>query len=209
MSEICTLSSQLSEMMSAMSGRKGEVNALGATSVFPPDIDDINREGNDNIFAFLKGSSLCRPSPNALKDKYASLGYIRAMKSRSRVFIKALIDSGNLFVDRMSERLAKLLNIKYKPCTNKAGTAVGNQKVHVLGLADPFDLALEGLEDPIKIQPYVICSLSHDLNLGEHFLQRFKAGLKFEGNKAKLNLNNHSLELVSRSKSLIRNSKDQ
>ena len=30
MSEICTLSSQLSEMMSAMSGRKGEVN----TSIF-------------------------------------------------------------------------------------------------------------------------------------------------------------------------------
>ena len=49
----------------------------------------------------------------------------------------------------MSERLANLLKIKYKPCTNKAGTAVANQKVHVLGLADPFDLILEGLEDPI------------------------------------------------------------
>ena len=131
------------------------------------------------------------------------------MKSGTRVFIKALIDSGNLFGDIMSERLANLLKIKYKPCTNKAGTAVANQKVHVLGLADPFDLILEGLEDPIKVQPYVIRSLSHDLNLGEHFLRRYKAGLKFEGNKATLNLNNHSLELVSRSKPLIRNSKDQ
>ena len=90
------------------------------------------------------------------------------MKSGSRVFIKALIDSGNLF-GIMRERLAKLLKIKYKPCVNKAGTAVANQKVHVLGLADPFDLVLEGLEDPITIQPYVIRSLSHDLNLGEHF----------------------------------------
>ena len=53
MSEICTLSSQLSEMMSTMSGRKGEVNTLSATSVFPPDIEDINREGNDDVFAFL------------------------------------------------------------------------------------------------------------------------------------------------------------
>ena len=53
MSEICTLSTQLSEMMSTMSGRKGEVNTLGATSVFPPDLEDINREGNDDIFAFL------------------------------------------------------------------------------------------------------------------------------------------------------------
>ena len=131
------------------------------------------------------------------------------MKSGSRVFIKALIDSGNLFGDIMSERLANLLKIKYKPCTNKAGTAVANQKVHVLGLADPFDLVLEGLEDPITIQPYVIRSLSHDLNLGEHFLRRYKAGLKFEGNKVTLNLKNHSLELVSRSKPLIRNSTDQ
>ena len=99
------------------------------------------------------------------------------MKSGSRVFIKALIDSGNLFGDIMSERLANLLKIKYKPYANKAGTAVANQKVHVLGLADPFDLVFEGLEEPITIQPYVICSLSHDLILGEHFLQRYKTGL--------------------------------
>ena len=91
------------------------------------------------------------------------------MKSGTRVFIKALIDSGNLFGDIMSERLANLLKIKYKPCANKAGTAIANQKVHVLGLAEPFDLILVGLDNPIKVQPYVICSLSHDLNLGEHF----------------------------------------
>ena len=83
------------------------------------------------IYLFFSGSSLSRPSLNAQKDKYASLGYIQAKKSGSSVFIKALIDSENLFGDIMSERLAKLLNIKYKPCTNKAGTAVANQKVHV------------------------------------------------------------------------------
>ena len=53
LSEICTLSSQLSAMMSGMSGKKGEVNTLGATSDFPSDIDDINKESNDDIFAFL------------------------------------------------------------------------------------------------------------------------------------------------------------
>ena len=53
LSEICTLSSQLSAMMSGMSGKKGEVNTLGETSDFPPDIDDINKESNDDIFAFL------------------------------------------------------------------------------------------------------------------------------------------------------------
>ena len=115
-------------------------------------------------------NSLCRKEQDAKRNKYLSLGYIRALKSGSRVFIKALIDSGNLFGDIMSERLAKTLNVKYKPCMSKAGTAVANQKVHVLGLADPFELVLEGLENPITIQPYVIRSLSHDLNLGEHFL---------------------------------------
>ena len=53
LSEICALSSQLSAMMSGMSGKKGEVNTLGATSDFPSDIDDINKESNDDIFAFL------------------------------------------------------------------------------------------------------------------------------------------------------------
>ena len=53
LSEICTLSSQLSEMMSSMSGKKSEVNTLGATSNFPSDINDINKESNDDIFAFL------------------------------------------------------------------------------------------------------------------------------------------------------------
>ena len=53
LSEICALSSQLSAMMSGMSGKKGEVNTLGATSNFPSDIDDINKESNDDIFAFL------------------------------------------------------------------------------------------------------------------------------------------------------------
>ena len=53
LSEICTLSSQLSEMMSNMSRKKSEVNTLGATSNFPSDINDINKENNDDIFAFL------------------------------------------------------------------------------------------------------------------------------------------------------------
>ena len=142
-------------------------------------------------------NSLSHQSSDAKKDKYSSLGYIRALKEGARVFIKALIDSGNLFGDIMSERLATLLNIKYKPCTSKAGTAVSNVKVHVLGIADPFELVLEGLEEPITIRPYVIRSLSHDLNLGEHFLRRYKANLKFENSKVNLEIKNHNLELVS------------
>ena len=42
----------------------------------------------------------------------------------------------------MSERLAEILNVKYKLCASKDGTAVAIKKVHVLGLADPFELVL-------------------------------------------------------------------
>ena len=83
LSEICNLSSQLSEMMSTVSRRKGEVNTLGETSVFPSDIEDINRECNDNVFVFFIGSLLCCNELNENPEKYAFLGYIRAMKSGS------------------------------------------------------------------------------------------------------------------------------
>ncbi len=79
------------------------------------------------------------------------------MKSGSRVFIKALIDSGNLFGDIMSERLANLLKIKYKPCTNKAGTAVANQKVHVLAIRDALETHEADLES--RLTPTLILHL--------------------------------------------------
>ncbi len=36
----------------------------------------------------------------------------------------------------MSERLAKLLNLEYKPCVSTAGTAKANQTLHTLGITD-------------------------------------------------------------------------
>ena len=51
MSEINTLSTQLSEFMSTMSGRKGGVNTLGDNPTFPEDMDDVDRD--NDIFNFL------------------------------------------------------------------------------------------------------------------------------------------------------------
>ena len=108
----------------------------------------------------------------------------------------------------MSEKLAKLLKLKYKPCTVKAGTAVSGQQVQILGKAEPMDLILEGLPEALKIAPCVIRNLSHDLNLGEQFLRKNKAEIKFEGTKVTLKLNDTKLELVHRSELLVRNSTD-
>ena len=153
-------------------------------------------------------NSLYLRDKNTKSRTYLSLGYIRALKKNTKTFIKALVDSGNLFGDIMSEKLAKILKLTIKPCNSKAGTAVSNQKVHVLGKADPFELFLEGLQDPIVISPFIIRNLSHDLNLGEAFLRKYKADLKFEGSKVTLNINGQKLDLVNRNTPLIRNSND-
>ena len=136
------------------------------------------------------------------------MGYIRANKPQSKIFIKALVDSGNLFGEIVSEKLAKLLKLKYKPCTVKAGTAVSGQQVQILGKAEPMDLILEGLPEAVQIAPYVIRNLSHDLNFGEQFLRKNKAEIKFEGTKVTLKLKETKLELVHRSVPLVRNSTD-
>lgn len=127
----------------------------------------------------------------------------------STSFIKALVDSGNLFGDIISGRLAKALKIPFKPCAKKAGTAVSGQNVHVLGQADPFSLILEGLKDPVLIKPIVIDNLSHDINLGEHFLRCNSAKLDFEGKKVTLEIKGEKVELVNKNVSLIRNSTDK
>ena len=46
-----------------------------------------------------------------------------------------------------------------------------------------MDLILEGLPKPVRIAPYVIKNLSHNLNLKEQFLKKNKAELEFEGMK--------------------------
>ena len=53
MSEISTLSTQLSELRSVMSAKRDGVNTLGVTSNFPVDIDDINKDNDDDIFIFF------------------------------------------------------------------------------------------------------------------------------------------------------------
>ena len=100
-------------------------------------------------------------------------------------------------------KLENLLKFQY---TLKAGTAVSRQQYQILGQADPMDLIFKGLPKPVRIAPYVIMNLSHNLNLKEQFLKKNKAELEFEGMKVALKLGNKQLELVKRSVPLVRNS---
>ena len=67
------------------------------------------------------------------------------MKPNTKTFIKALVDSGNLFGDIISEKLAKILKLKVKPCEKKAGTAMAGQAVKVIGISETFQLLIENL----------------------------------------------------------------
>ena len=136
------------------------------------------------------------------------MGYVRVMKPNTKTFIKALVDSGNLFGDIISEKLAKILKLKVKPCEKKAGTAMAGQAVKVIGISEPFQLLIENLSEPVTITPYIVAGLSHDLNLGEAFLRREQAQLTFEGMTVTLNIKNQGIELVPKNTPLIRNSND-
>ena len=46
------------------------------------------------------------------------------MKTNTKIFIKALVDSGNLFGDIILEKLAKIFKIKIKSCEKKVGKAM-------------------------------------------------------------------------------------
>ena len=105
--------------------------------------------------------------------KHVPLGYTRTLAKKT--FLKTLIDIGNLFETICSKNLAKQLKLSVSPCSLTAGTAITGQPVEIIGKAKPFLIYIENIEKSILIAPIVVKKLSHDLNLGEHFLRaKFK-----------------------------------
>ena len=105
--------------------------------------------------------------------------------------------------------MAKQLKLSVSPCSLKAGTAVAGQPVEVLGKAKPFLIIVEDIEQPILIEPIVVRNLSHDLNLGEHFLRTSNASLKFNEGKVNMSIGKSSINLLDKNVPLIRNSNDK
>ena len=130
------------------------------------------------------------------------VGYIRAKVYNKSILVKALVDSGNLFADLISEDLARKLKLKVTGTERKVGTASTQGSVTIIGRAKPFKLYLEGISHPVQIQPYVVKELAHPLNLGQAFLRSndvdmtFRSGgvlLKLRGSCSKLQPSNASL----------------
>ena len=128
--------------------------------------------------------------------KHIPLGYTHALINK--MFVKTLVDSGNLFGTICSENLAKRLNLSISPCLLQAGTAVSVQTVQIKGKSAPFCIFLESINKPITIAPIVVKNLSHDLNLGEAFLRCEKAELKFNNGKVSLKIGTCTVKLVDK-----------
>ena len=136
------------------------------------------------------------------------VGYLRAKVYNRSVLVKTLIDSGNLFVDLISEKLAKTLKLAIKGTTRTAGTAHAQGSVTILGKTQPFKVFLEGIQESVTVQPYVVKDLAHPLNLGQAFLRRHKADMSFRDEGVQLRVGNSSTLLAGAKAAITRRSID-
>ena len=119
-----------------------------------------------------------------------------------------MIDSGNLFGDLISEKLAKLLKLPIFGKTKTVGTASNKGNVTILGKTKPFQLYLEGIVKSVQICPYVVRDLSHPINLGQDFLRRHQADMSFRKQNVQLKIFNSITSLTHAETSLTKNSID-
>ena len=145
--------------------------------------------------------------PKSLGDK-PPVGYIRAKVYSRGVLLSALVDSGNLFADLISEKLARTLSLKISGTARTVGTASAKGSVTVLGRVKPFRIYLENMPNPFYIHPYVVKDLAHCVNLGQAFLRRNSIDLRFRESGVEISHKGNSASLTSSSASLSRKSID-
>ena len=126
------------------------------------------------------------------------VGFIRTKIHSRNVLVKALVDSGNLCADLISEELSTTLKLKLKPTTKEVGTAATSGSIKIIGRAPKIRLFIENIKKTIIIKPYVVRDLAHPMNLGQSFLRRNNAKLNFEQNGAMLEIKGETAKLQHR-----------
>ena len=110
-----------------------------------------------------------------------------------------MIDSGNLFADLISEKLANILRLPITGKIREVGTAAAAGQVTVLGRAKPFKMYLEGISEAVIVKPYVVKDLAHPINLGQEFLRTHQADMNFRQEGIQIRLKNSTSLLESSS----------
>ena len=137
-----------------------------------------------------------------------SIGYVRVKIRKRLLLTKAIIDSGNLYGDIISEQLAKDMGLKIRSSPASVGTAAAGGSVKVLGRVQPIDIYIEGIKHPITIRPSVVRDLAHHMNLGQDFLRNHQADMTFRPGGIQLKVKGNTAALVHAKSSITQPSID-
>ena len=127
------------------------------------------------------------------------VGYIRTKIHSRSILVKALVDSGNLCADLISDTLANKLKLKIIPTQKEVGTAASSGAIKIIGRIPRVKIFLENIKQAIIIKPYVVKDLSHHINLGQTCLRRNKAKLNFSQDGGVLEIRGEVTKLKNRS----------
>jgi hypothetical protein len=102
-------------------------------------------------------------------------------------FQSILVDSGNHYATCISKTMADQMELTYKPGkgASTVNLACKGTTQKVLGVTDQT-VIITFLKDKYLIRPTVIPNLAHPINLGAHFLSRFKGIVDYKNNMVTL-----------------------
>jgi len=111
----------------------------------------------------------------------------------------ALVDSGNLVGDLVSEEFARAAGLEYAIDGHpRVNTAAKGERVEIVGRCAQVVLQITGIRAPITLEPWVARELAHPVNLGLDFLGRYRGGLEYQAGGPYLRLGRERVKLVSR-----------
>ena len=136
--------------------------------------------------------------PDEARSARAPLGYVRIKIFGRDILVKALVDSGNLYADLISDQLAKKLGLPYIKMNRDVGTASANGSLKIIGKIPRLKIFIEGIKKVLILSPYVVQGLAHQINLGQAFLRENHADMTFRPEGTLLRLGQEVSKLVTR-----------
>ena len=102
---------------------------------------------------------------------------VQLVGSRQRVRI--LVDTGNLVGDLVSKALEDSLRLQYRPDCWPIAMASTEGQLMAIGVCNPMQLKVKGLDRVFTVQPLVVEGLSGEMNVGRDFLGQNRCTLVF------------------------------
>ena len=110
-----------------------------------------------------------------------------------------MIDSGNTVSDLVSEEFADQLGLEGEAMSGQieVPTAAATT-LRVIRKCLEVKVKLAGVDKWFTLRPLVVRGLTHPVNLGQHFLGRYRCSLEFATGRTQLRIRGQSVQIVSR-----------